>query len=140
MGFWNQMDADLKSAVDSQEDLLVDLPSWRQMKYRKPHKAKHEGREQIYAILNGGRKSALWGSRLVENIIQAIARDVFAEMLLRLEKNGLETILTVHDEVVLEVPKSITLDEVQALVTTNPTWMPDVPLDSEAIESDFYLK
>jgi hypothetical protein len=137
---WNKFDEDLKEAATNKEDYVVELPSWRSMKYRKCQYVRREGKQQISAILNGGRSSVLWGSRLAENIIQAIARDVFCEVLLRLEAANFTSILTVHDEVVLEVPKLVSVDEVQALVTQNPSWMPNVPLDSEAVESDFYLK
>jgi DNA polymerase I-like protein with 3'-5' exonuclease and polymerase domains len=77
---------------------------------------------------------------LAHNCTQAVARDVFVECLLRLEEHGLTSIFTVHDEFVLEVPKSVTPEEVAEIIKVNPEWMPDVPLDCEAEVSDFYKK
>ena len=90
--------------------------------------------------MGGGRWGFTWGSKIAENVIQAIARDVFCECLLRLEAAGLTSIFTVHDEVILEVDRSVTTHEVQDIIKINPDWMPDVPLDSEAEESDYYKK
>ena len=103
--------------------------------------------EPVYDLLNCGprHRFLVRGTQagkpvIVHNCIQAIARDVFCECLLRLEAAGFTSIFTVHDEVILEVDKSITPEEVQDIIKINPEWMPDVPLDSEAEESAYYKK
>jgi DNA polymerase I-like protein with 3'-5' exonuclease and polymerase domains len=139
--FWDQLDRGLKEAARREEDYVVVLPSGRDLVYRNCHYAKTStGKTNVKARMGGGRWGFTWGSKIAENVIQAIARDVFCECLLRLEAAGLTSIFTVHDEVILEVDKSITPDEVQDIIKINPEWMPDVPLDSEAEESDYYKK
>lgn len=139
--FWDQLDRGLKEAARREEDYVVALPSGRDLVYRDCHYAKTStGKTNVKARMGGGRWGFTWGSKIAENVIQAIARDVFCECLLRLEAAGLTSIFTVHDEVILEVDKSITPDEVQDIIKINPEWMPEVPLDSEAEESDYYKK
>jgi DNA polymerase I-like protein with 3'-5' exonuclease and polymerase domains len=141
VNFWNQLDADLKLSAKREEDYTVPLPSGRDLVYRQCHYAKTSiGKTNVKARMGGGRWGFTWGSKIAENVIQAIARDVFCECLLRLEAAGLTSIFTVHDEVILEVDRSITTEEVQDIIKINPAWMPDVPLDSEAEESDYYKK
>ena len=138
---WNEFDAKLKEAAQNQEPYEIVLPSGRTLTYRNARFAlTASGKTNVKCQVGGGRWTFTWGSKIYENVIQSIARDVFCESLLRLEKAGWESIFTVHDEGILEVPKSVTVEEVQELIKINPPWMPDVPLDSEAVESDFYLK
>lgn len=138
---WDQLDRELKISAKREEDYVVALPSGRDLVYRGCHFAKTStGKTNVKARMGGGRWGFTWGSKIAENVIQAIARDVFCECLLRLEAAGLTSIFTVHDEVILEVDKSITPEEVQDIIKINPEWMPDVPLDSEAEESDYYKK
>jgi len=138
---WNTLDDDLKLSARREEDYVVNLPSGRDLVYRECHYAKTStGKTNVKARMGGGRWGFTWGSKIAENVIQAIARDVFCECLLRLEAAGLTSIFTVHDEVILEVDKSVTTQEVQDIIKINPDWMPDVPLDSEAEESDYYKK
>ena len=138
---WNELDEELKLSARREEDYVVNLPSGRDLVYRDCHYAQTStGKTNVKARMGGGRWGFTWGSKIAENVIQAIARDVFCECLLRLEAAGLTSIFTVHDEAILEVDKSITPEEVQDIIKINPPWMPDVPLDSEAEESDYYKK
>lgn len=88
-------------------------------------------------------RETIWGSKLTENIIQALARDVFAECLLRVKRAGIRVLFTVHDEMVCQVPVS----EVEnAMVTirksmTDPMpFMPELPLDADIHAADYYDK
>ena len=139
--FWNYLDEALKLSARREEDYEISLPSGRDLVYRGCHYATTStGRNNVKARMGGGRWGFTWGSKIAENVIQAIARYVFGECLLRLEAAGLESIFTVHDEVILEVDQSVTTKQVQDIIKINPDWMPGVPLDSEAEESDFYKK
>jgi len=139
--FWNELDKELKLSARREEDYTVNLPSGRDLVYRECHYAKSStGKTNVKARMAGSFWGFTWGSKIAENIIQAIARDVFCECLLRLDAAGLTSIFTVHDEVILEVDRSVTTQEVQDIIKINPEWMPDVPLDSEAEESDYYKK
>ena len=56
----------------------------------------------------GVRETKIWGGFITENACQAIARDIFGDILLRLEKAGISVVLHSHDEVLVEVPLEVT--------------------------------
>jgi DNA polymerase len=76
----------------------------------------------------------------MENVIQATARDILAEGILRLEAAGIPVIFSAHDEVVCEVNEDFNGGEVKRLMTIAPDWMKDLPLEAEFVESKYYLK
>jgi hypothetical protein len=88
-------------------------------------------------------RETIWGSKLTENIIQALARDVFAECLLRVKRAGIRILFTVHDEMVCEVPET---EVKNAIITirksmTDPMpFMPELPLDADIHAADYYDK
>lgn len=95
------------------------------------------------ATCRGEAPEDWYGGKLTENLIQAMARDVFAEGLLRCEEAGLNPILTVHDEIVCEVPDYCAKDALEAIIermTAPPLWAPDLPVGAEGCISDFYRK
>jgi DNA polymerase I-like protein with 3'-5' exonuclease and polymerase domains len=90
----------------------------------------------------GGRAFDWYGGKLTENIVQATARDVFAEGILRIHKAGIRILWTVHDEVICEVPKDsdVTPDTVVSLLAQTPEWMPGLAVDAEGKETQAYCK
>jgi DNA polymerase len=89
---------------------------------------------------SGGRKVDLYGGKLVENLVQATARDVFAEGIARLLDRGWHVPLHIHDEVVVDVPASVTVEEVVRELETIPNWAKECPIGVEAHEADHYCK
>ncbi|WP_025693247.1 DNA polymerase [Paenibacillus zanthoxyli] len=82
-----------------------------------------------------------WGGTLVENLVQAIARDCLAENLLRLDEAGFAIPLHVHDEVILDVPMGIaSVEEVTEIMGKEISWAPGLPLKAAGFECDFYQK
>ncbi len=82
-----------------------------------------------------------YGPKLVENIVQAASRDILAEAMLRLEKEGFDIVCHVHDEVVLEVPDGkSSVEEVNEIMAVNPVWTEGLPLKAAGFESPFYKK
>ena len=69
----------------------------------------------------------------MENITQAIARDLLAEAMFRLEDAGYDIVMHVHDEVVCEVPDNSTksLSEYEAIMAQVPAWAEGMPIDVE---------
>lgn len=57
-----------------------------------------------------------WGGKLVENIVQAFARDCLAESIIRLEDRGFKINFHVHDEVIVDVPKGVSSAEELAAI------------------------
>jgi DNA polymerase len=91
----------------------------------------------------GGKRQRFYGGKLCENLVQAVARDVFAEALLRLERAGFEVVFHVHDEAVCEVATQNAPEAaraIAALLTTTPDWMPGLPLEAETQISPSYFK
>ena len=82
-----------------------------------------------------------FGGKLVENIIQAIARDCLAVSMIRLEDAGYEINFHVHDEVVLDVPtKKGSVEEVAEIMGRPISWAPGLPLRADGYECKFYRK
>lgn len=84
---------------------------------------------------------AFYGGLAVENITQAIARDIMAEAMLRTERAGYETVLSVHDEIINEVDEGFgSLDEFRELMTQRPAWAPDLPITASGWRGHRYKK
>jgi DNA polymerase len=84
-----------------------------------------------------------YGGKLLENIVQAFARDVLAHAMLELDKLGYSIVLHVHDEVVVEVPASeaeAALDTINEVLATPPDWAADLPLAAAGFISNRYRK
>ena len=126
--------------------LFVTLPSGRKLSYVKPRMMLNKfGREGL--TYEGIGESKKWmrletyGPKLVENIVQAASRDILAEAMLRLEKEGFDIVCHVHDEVVLEVPDGkSSVEEVNEIMAVNPVWTEGFPLKAAGFESPFYKK
>lgn len=113
----------------------IQLPSGRVLYY---HHAKVNSKGDI--SYDHGK---LWGGTLVENIIQAIARDLLGYWILKCEKSDYPIILTVHDEVVsysLDNDVEQTLQRMIDIVSTGPDWSTGLPLGAEGNISRCYVK
>lgn len=125
--------------------LCIQLPSERCLYYARPRLEKNQwGRNAIkYEGLNQTtRKWELqdtYGGKLVENIVQAIARDCLAISMLRLEKAGYRIVMHIHDEVILE-NDSGNLNEVCEIMGMPISWAEGLPLKAEGYETPYYRK
>ena len=122
--------------------LMIGLPNGRSIAYAnatlEDGRIRYEGKSMTSSTF---QKLDTYGGKLVENIVQATARDVLAESMLRLEKLGYKIVAHVHDEVILDVPKGITnIDEINKQMAINPEWTEGLPLAAAGFRSDFYMK
>ena len=87
-------------------------------------------------------KMETWGGRLVENIVQAFARDILAEAMLRLDDAGFPVVFSVHDEVIVEALKSASVADVQRIMAQPVSWAPglDKYLSADGYATPFYMK
>ena len=140
--FWEMCDALIKrSLVEGKpythkcltfEKERIVLPSGLALRYPQlSGVADEKGRIQW---TYGDDKKKLYGGKLTENIVQAVARCVMTDGMLRIQKQY-PCVLTVHDEVVALVPESEADDAenwVLAQMTMVPKYMPGIPLGAEA--------
>lgn len=125
----------------------IQLPSGRTLYYLNPVLSENEyGKLQLaYYGMNQTTKkwerTDTYGGKLVENIVQAIARDCLAEAMLRLDKAGYRIAMHIHDEVVLDVPNGQgSIEEVNGIMSTPINWAPGLPLNADSYETPFYKK
>ena len=85
-------------------------------------------------------KTETWGGKLVENIVQAIARDCLAVAMVKLEAAGYPIVFTVHDEVVIEAPEGSRWQDAAAIMGEPLDWAPDLLLRGDGYETKFYMK
>ena len=125
--------------------LFIHLPSGRKLAYAKAHLKGGDYGPAIFYEGQGDKvaftEQQTYGGKLVENIVQATARDVLAEAMVRLEKAGYPIVFHVHDEAVAEVPdgeKSI--EEMNKIMSVVPDWAEGLPLNAEGFETKYYMK
>ena len=120
--------------------LRMHLPSGRAIAYPFPRlKEDKYGKAVVVFKDNSGGKfvdcrngDGAWAGTWIENAVQAVARDLFAAALLRLEAAGYSVVLHVHDEIVAEVPEGVGGEaEFLQILTTPPEWAKGLPVGSE---------
>jgi DNA polymerase len=126
--------------------LMIGLPSGRKLFYPSPKiELNKKGFESItYDGLNTAHvwgRLETYGGKLTENIVQAVARDCLAVTLFRMHVNGFDTVMHIHDEVVLDVPEDkADLKYVVRLMTDPISWAPGLPLDADGFIGPYYKK
>lgn len=121
--------------------LYCTLPSTRKLTYHKPRIDLSTRRPGTYEIsyegwntnpkngVPGWVRQVTYGGKLVENITQAVARDILAHAMVNLEDAGYPIVLHVHDEIVVEVPVgSRTLEDFEKIMSTMPPWAQGWPV------------
>ncbi|WBW49444.1 DNA polymerase [Peptoniphilus equinus] len=124
--------------------LFIELPSKRRLAYPKAKIGMNRfgGESIVYeGIVVGNKwdKIESYGGKFVENIVQAIARDILAEAIKRLEDRGFNIVMHIHDEVVIESDSS-SIEEINEIMSLLPSWAPGLILDADGFESEFYRK
>ena len=160
VNYWYEIDGAVKAAVKERKMtkvgmvtvyyqsgmLKIALPSGRVLSYVRPRMTVNRfGSESVsYEGIGTNRKWTRiesYGAKFCENIVQATARDVLAEAMLRLEKKGFDIVCHIHDEVVLEVPEGTSsVEEVNGIMAVCPDWCEGLPLKAAGFESPFYKK
>lgn len=132
--------------VYGQSFLTVQLPSGRKLFYPKPFLQENQFGKMAIHYYTVGQQTRKWevastyGGKMTENIVQAIARDCLAETLKRIDRMGLQVVFHVHDEVIIDAPVAITVDEICDLMAEPILWAPGLILKGAGFESDYYMK
>ena len=120
--------------------LRCTLPSGRRLSY---WDAKLEHGNIMFRGVGEGKKFVwldTWGGKLVENIVQAFARDCLATALVRLDKAGYRICFHVHDEIIAEAPAGARWEDMAAVMSAPIKWAPGLQLPADGYSTVFYKK
>lgn len=126
--------------------LFIRLPSGRRLSYIKPRIGTNRfGGDSITYMGVGTSKKwerlETFGGKLVENIVQAIARDLLASAMMNVANAGYNIVFHVHDEIIAEAPDGQgSVDEMCMLMSINPDWADGIPLSADGYECEYYRK
>lgn len=157
--FWKDLDETVRQAIYNPGEtfpcrrvrirvdgkwLRIALPSGRALCYPSPEIDKHD--TITYMGMNQysrkWQRISTYGGKLAENITQAVARDVMAANMPRMEDAGYGIVLTVHDECISEAPDSpeYGVDAMANILAMAPKWGEGLPLAAAGFESPRYRK
>ena len=123
--------------------LKLRLPNGRELSYVKPKIDDEDNITYEGTIQSSGSWGRIesYGPKLVENIVQATARDCLAVAIDRLERAGFPVVFHVHDEVICEVPNGVSsAKEIGDLMGQPIPWAKGLPLRADAYECEYYRK
>lgn len=127
--------------------LTIRLPSGRKLYYANPSLGVNQWGNPSITYMGMDQTTKKWkrietyGGKLVENVVQAIARDCLAEAIERLEGAGYTVVFHVHDEVVIEcTPDRADLGRVSGIMCQPLPWAPELPLGADGWIGEFYRK
>lgn len=155
--FWWDVDRAAKKAVYKKEKskvgnltfryesgfLFITLPSGRDLAYVKPREGENKfGGESItYEGVGSTRKwerLETYGPKLVENIVQAISRDILCYAMKNLREKKI--CMHIHDEVVIEAPEETSLEEICEVMGQTPPWAEGLLLRADGYVTPWYKK
>lgn len=126
--------------------MFVKLPSGRELAYCKPHITMNKFDSECIGYWGVDQTTKQWceiktyGPKLVENIVQGIARDCLRDAIENVVELGLKPVMHVHDEIIVDAPKSASLDEMVKAMCKVPKWAEGLPLNADGYECSFYMK
>jgi DNA polymerase len=127
--------------------LFIQLPSGRKLSYVRPKIEDGQYGKPIITYEGMEQTSKQWttldtyGPKLVENIVQAVARDCLAEAMFKVEKAGYPIVMHVHDEIIMDVPKDFgSMEEINNIFGESLDWAPELPLGADGYECSYYMK
>ena len=126
--------------------ISIKLPSGRSLYYPKPFLKLNQFEKDAlhyYGVNQTTKKwevNSTYGGKLVENIVQAIARDCLAETLLRLYEKNYDVVMHIHDEVVIDAYDDEKLEDVNNILAEPIPWAPGLVLKGAGFETKYYMK
>ena len=155
--FWWDVDRTAKEAIQLRTEtethgirfiyqsamLFIELPSGRRLSYVKPRMGENQfGGDAITYEGTGGTKKweriESYGPKIVENITQAISRDILAYAMRTLSHCFI--VAHVHDELIIECPKAVSLNAICDQMGRTPPWIEGLALRADGYETMFYKK
>ena len=127
--------------------MTIRLPSGRRLYYPSPAITQNRFGRPSISYMGQNQTTKKWerietyGGKLVENIVQAVARDCLAEAVTRLEATGYPVVFHIHDEIVVDAPGAVqNLEEMERLMAEVPLWATGLPLNAEGWTNEFFKK
>ena len=154
--FWWDIDTAVKNAVlykTSEQThgfriyyqsgmLFIDLPSGRRLTYVKPRMGINQfGSDSVtYEGINTGKWTRIesYGPKFVENIVQAVSRDILAYAMKTLSHCLI--VGHVHDELIIECSRDVNMDAICEQMGRTPPWIKGLLLRADGYECDYYQK
>lgn len=123
--------------------LFITLPSGRRLTYIKPRIGENRfgGESVTYEGIGATKKwerIESYGPKFVENIVQAISRDLLCFAMRNL--SFCRIVGHVHDELIIECSQDVSKDELCKIMSRSPAWMPDILIRGDGYECNFYQK
>ncbi|MCR5768491.1 MAG: DNA polymerase [Lachnospiraceae bacterium] len=123
--------------------LFITLPSGRRLTYIKPRIGENRfgGESVTYEGIGATKKwerIESYGPKFVENIVQAISRDLLCFAMRNLSSSRI--VGHVHDELIIECSQDVSKDELCKIMSRSPNWMPDILIRGDGYECNFYQK
>jgi DNA polymerase len=152
--YWRDVEQDFVEMVKGAGrvgTVPLPLPSGRSLTYHNPRIIQRETPwgamrdtaqvDTLNSVTRQWTSQIIWGGLLTENVVQATARDLMATAMMALELKGYNVILSVHDEIISEVPDGFgSLDEMIDIMTQVPAWAQGCPINAEGKEGKRYRK
>lgn len=138
-----RMEQDLKNGL---RFLTIELPSKRKLFYCKPYIGLNQfGGESLYFYTQNQttkkwEESSTFGGKLVENIVQGIARDCLCETLDRITSKGYRIVFHVHDEVIVDAGMDLTVEELCSIMAEPIPWAKGLIFKGAGFSGQFYQK
>lgn len=138
-----RMEQDLKHGL---RFLTIELPSKRKLFYCKPYIGLNQfGSESLFFYTQNQttkkwEESSTFGGKLVENIVQGIARDCLCETLDRITSKGYKIVFHVHDEVIVDAGMDLTVEELCSIMAEPIPWAKGLILKGAGFSGQFYQK
>lgn len=120
----------------------IFLPNGARLNYDTLHWHVDKETGECYWRLETKRQGVvkLYGAKLVENVVQALARIIMSQAMIRISELGYRILTTTHDEVVVLVHSEKDAEICAAEMKRTPAWLPGIPLDAEWSVNKRYLK
>lgn len=136
--------------IDAKKDLdfmSITLPSRRKLYYPQPAITQNRFGRPSISYMGQNQTTKKWerietyGGKLVENIVQAVARDCLAEAITRLEAAGYPVVFHIHDEIVVDTQsEKQDLSDMERIMAEVPSWAPGLPLNADGWVNEFFKK